>query len=163
MDKPTGPIEYGEIQISRHLGRGIVVDEAPEHAKVYIGIIARAELGVSLDDGALRIADQVLYEITGYDPADCMLALHLACDWRPGQKDGPALTNDLDITDYLYVHRYRTDHGDWAWSWRCSGAGNCNGHLALSLSSRDEAERNAREHLAAEHPAKLTAPQEAPC
>lgn len=89
MDEPTDPIEYGEIQLSRHLGRGIVVDIAPEHAKAYIGIIATAHAGVSLDGGAVRIADQVLYEITGYDPADCTLTLHLVHDWRPGQKDDP--------------------------------------------------------------------------
>lgn len=90
MTEPTTPIEYGEIQISRHLGRGVVVDAAPEHAKAYIGIIASAHAGVSLDQGAVRIADQVLYEITGYDPADGTLTLRLIKDWRPGQKDDPS-------------------------------------------------------------------------
>lgn len=88
MPEPT-PIAYGEIQLTRHLGRGIVVNAAPEHAKAHIGIITSALAGITLDDGAVRIADQVLYEITGYDPADCTLTLRLVHDWRPGQKDDP--------------------------------------------------------------------------
>jgi hypothetical protein len=96
MTEPTTPIEYGEIELSRHLGHGIIVDAAPEHAKAHIGIIAAAHAGVSIDDGAIRIADQVLYEITGYDPADGHLTLRLAKDWRPGQKDDPHAEPSLD-------------------------------------------------------------------
>jgi len=163
MAEPTAPIEYGEIQASRHLGRGIVVDTAPEYAKAHIGIIASAHSGVSLDDGAVRIADQVLYEITGYNPADCTLTLHLAKDWRPGQKDDPNAepTDTIDLTPYLAVSRYRTDRGGWEWGWRCDGDGTCEGHVALDLNNRAHAERNAREHLAAEHLADEAATREA--
>jgi hypothetical protein len=90
MSAPKDPTQYGEIQISRVLGRGIVVDTAPDYAKAHIGIIAATHADTSLDEGRIRIADQVLYEITGYDPADCTLTLHLVSDWRPGQKDAPS-------------------------------------------------------------------------
>lgn len=63
----------------------------------------------------------------------------------------PEPTGDLDITPYLVVHRYRTDRGDWAWSWNCDGDGSCEGHRALDFDSRDHAERNAHIHLAARH------------
>lgn len=156
-DEPADPIQYEQIQISRHLGRGIVVDEAPEHAKAYIGIIAGTEAGVRLDDGGVRIADQVLYEITGYEPADGTLTLRLVHDWRPGQKDDPhgEPTGDLDVTPFLVVHRYRRDQGDHAWLYRCWGDGGCDGFLSLDWSSRDTAEREARAHLAG-HPADAT-------
>lgn len=83
------PIEYGEIQISRHLGRGIVVDVAPEHAKAHYTILAATHIDLRLDTGGIRIAEQVEYEITGYDPAGCALTLHRVRDWRPGHKDDP--------------------------------------------------------------------------
>jgi hypothetical protein len=90
--QPSKPAqsEYGQIQISRHLGRGIVIDTAPEHAKAYIGILASTGNGVSVEDDAIRIADQVLYQVTGYDPADATLTLRLVHDWRPGHSDDPA-------------------------------------------------------------------------
>lgn len=88
-DQPT-PILYHEIQISRHLGRGIVVDDAPEYAKAHHSIIASMHIDLRLDTGGIRIAEQVEYEITGYDPADAMLTLHRVKDWRPGHDDDPA-------------------------------------------------------------------------
>lgn len=61
-------------------------------------------------------------------------------------------TEPIEITPYLVVQRYRTARGTWAWCWRCWGDGDCGGHLTLDLNNRAHAERNAREHLAAEHP-----------
>jgi hypothetical protein len=115
-------ITYEDIQISRHLGRGVVVDTAPEYAK-----------------------------------AHCTLTLRLVHDWRPGQKDDPHAepTDHLDLTPYLAVSRYQRDRGGWAWGWRCDGDGTCDGHVALDLGSRNQAEHNARRHLAAEHPADV--------
>lgn len=81
--------EYGEIQIARHLGRGIVVEAAPGHAKAHIGILAATQVSVELQANRIRIADQVAYEITGYDPGDQTFTLRLDRDWRPGQKDSP--------------------------------------------------------------------------
>ena len=95
---PPVPVEYGEIQVTRHLGRGIVVDIASENAKASIAILASTDPSVRIDNGAVRIADQVLYEITGYDPADATLTLRLVRDWRPGQKDDPASEASLAET-----------------------------------------------------------------
>jgi hypothetical protein len=156
----ANPITYEHLQMSFVLGRGVVIDNAPEHAKIAIGLLTAGHFGLDLGHpGHIKFAYQVEYEITGYDPADCTLTLHLVHDWRPGQKDDPHAepTDDLDITPYLVVHRYRTDRGDWAWAWRCWGDGTCDGHLALDLASRDYAERKAREHLATEHPADAPA------
>jgi hypothetical protein len=150
MTEPA--ITYGDLRVSMILGRGAVVEGAPEHTKFSIGVLTSMPLYTRYTHGnCIRIAEQVEYEITGCDPADAMLTLHLVHDWRPGQKDDPALTSDLDITDHLYVHRYRTDRGGWAWGWRCSGDGACDGHVGLDLGSRDQAEREARRHLAEEH------------
>lgn len=151
------PITYGDLVVSLTLGRGLVVNAAPEHAKIALGLLTQGQFGIRhLDGDRLRFGEQVEYEITGYDPADCTLTLRLVHDWRPGQKDAPAVNPDpladLDITEYLVVHRYRTDRGDWAWCVRCWGDGDCDGHLALDLSDRPYAERKAREHLAAQHP-----------
>jgi hypothetical protein len=157
---PAGdPITYEDLQISLVLGRGIVVDTAPEHTKISVGVLANNPLGLTFEypDG-IRIAQQVGYEITGYDPDDCALTLRLVRDWRPGQKDDPngdaqtEDTSDLDITPFLVVHHYRRDGGDWAWLYRCWGDGGCDGFLSLDWSSRTSAERQAREHLAG-HPA----------
>lgn len=81
---------YEDLQVSLNLGRGLVVDTAPEYTKVGVGMLAASHLGIRLDEpGIIRIAEQVEYEITGYDTADCTLTLTLVHDWRPGQKDAP--------------------------------------------------------------------------
>lgn len=90
------PIEYGEIQISRHLGRGTVVDEAPEYAKAHFAMLAATHIDLRLDTGGIRIAEQVEYAITGYDPADQYLTLRLVMDARPGKKDDPQRDKDTD-------------------------------------------------------------------
>lgn len=63
----------------------------------------------------------------------------------------PEPADDLNITPYLVVHRYRTDRGAWAWSWNCDGDGTCEGHRALDFDNRAHAERNAHSHLDARH------------
>lgn len=81
---------YEDLQVSLVLGRGVVIDTAPEYIKVALGALAGGHIGIRLDvAGYIRFAEQVQYEITGYDPADCTLTLHLTHDWRPGQKDAP--------------------------------------------------------------------------
>jgi hypothetical protein len=81
--------EYGDLQITRHLGAGIKVDSAPQLAKMAISYLAHPGLYLRVEDGDIVIADQVVYQITGYDPTDCTLTLELLKDWRPGQKDDP--------------------------------------------------------------------------
>lgn len=81
---------YEDLRIDVTLGRGIRVRTAPEHTKIAIGLLGDARFGIGLDHpGHIKINYQVEYEITGYDPADCALTLHLVNDWRPGRKDAP--------------------------------------------------------------------------
>lgn len=89
-NKQATPVTYEDLQVSLVLGRGLVVDTAPEHTKIAVGMLTAGHLGIRLDHpGHIKIAEQVAYEITGYDPADCTLTLRLVKDYRPGQKDAP--------------------------------------------------------------------------
>ena len=81
--------EYGDIQLTRHLGIGVTVDKAPQRAKMDVDLLAQPGLYLRVEHGDVVIADQVVYRITGYDPASCTLTLELIKDWRPGQKDDP--------------------------------------------------------------------------
>lgn len=81
--------EHGEVQLTRRLGIGVTVDSAPQKAKMHVDVIAQPGLYIRVEGGDIVIADQVVYRITGYNPDDCMLALDLVTDWRPGQKDAP--------------------------------------------------------------------------
>lgn len=82
--------EYGDIQLTRRLGVGVTVDEAPERAKMDVDLLGQSGLYIRIEHGDVVIADQVVYRITGYDPASCTLKLDLITDWRPGQKDDPS-------------------------------------------------------------------------
>ncbi|WNI19159.1 hypothetical protein [Actinacidiphila sp. ITFR-21] len=148
---PEQAVTYEDIVFTRRVGHPLSVDTAPRHSKMSLALLFDARAYIHAHDpGHLVFADQVEYAVTGYDPADCTLTLELAKDHRPDQNESEP-TADLDITPYLVIHRYRTDRGDWSWSWRCWGDGDCDGWLALDLSDRTYAERKAREHLADEH------------
>lgn len=58
----------------------------------------------------------------------------------------PETADPIEITPWLAIQRYRTDHGAWAWCMRCWGNGTCEGELALDLSSRRYAEQKAQRH-----------------
>lgn len=81
--------EYGPLQVTRHLGIGLKVDTAPKRTKFDIEALTQSSTYLRLDDGHIVIADQVVYRITGYDPADRTLTLELVKDYRPGEKDDP--------------------------------------------------------------------------
>jgi hypothetical protein len=81
--------DYGEIQLTRHLGKGVTVDTAPQRAKMDVDVLGQPGLYIRVEHGDINIADQVVYRITGYNPDDCTLTLELLTDWRPGQKDDP--------------------------------------------------------------------------
>lgn len=81
--------QRGEIQLTRHLGIGVTVDEAPQRAKMDVDVITQPGLYLRIEGGDVNIADQVVYRITGYNPDDQTLTLELVKDWRPGQKDDP--------------------------------------------------------------------------
>ncbi|WP_275558500.1 hypothetical protein [Streptomyces sp. 5-6(2022)] len=85
----SGGAEYGDIQITRHLGIGTKIDQAPQRAKIAVGALANPGLYLRIEDGDIVLADQVVYRITGYNPADHTLTVELVADWRPGQKDDP--------------------------------------------------------------------------
>lgn len=150
----ANPIAYEGIVFSRELGRGVTITAAPRDSKIALALMLTPGVGIrETEPGRLLFADQVEYAITGYDPADHTLTLRLVADHRLTSEvaANPESVADITITPFLVVHRYRTDGGDWSWSWRCWGNGVCDGHLALDLSDRAYAERKAREHLAAEH------------
>lgn len=81
--------ERGDIQLTRHLGIGVTVDSAPQRATMDVDLLGQPGLYIRVENGDVVIADQVVYRITGYDPANCTLTLDLIKDWRPGQKDDP--------------------------------------------------------------------------
>jgi hypothetical protein len=80
--------EYGDIQITRHLGIGVKVDTAPQRAKMHVDALVSG-MYLRVENGDIVIADQVVYRITGYDPANCALTLELLMDWGPGGKNDP--------------------------------------------------------------------------
>lgn len=74
----------GEIQLTRHLGRGFVVDTAPARARIALTVLASRGWGAVLSgDDLVNVADQVLYRVVGYDPGSASLVLDLVEDWRP--------------------------------------------------------------------------------
>lgn len=81
----------GEIQVSRHRGRGVVVDHAPPRALVGLHVIRDLTLPVTVqqvgDPDLINIADQVLYRVVGYDPGTASLIVELVEDWRPNRSD----------------------------------------------------------------------------
>jgi hypothetical protein len=85
MGKP----DHGEIQLTRHLGIGVTVDSAPQRATMDVDVLGQPGLYLRIEHGDIVIADQVVYRITSYNPADQTFALELLKDWRPGQKDDP--------------------------------------------------------------------------
>jgi hypothetical protein len=93
----ANPITYEDLQCSFVLGQGLIIDRAPEHAKLSITMLSAGHLGLDLSQaGLIKFAYQVEYEITGYEAADATLTLHLVHDWRPGQKDDPHAEPSLD-------------------------------------------------------------------
>jgi hypothetical protein len=73
----------GEIQLSRVLGRGLVVDHAPARSRMALHVLADRGWGARLQGVDLvNIAEQVLYRITGWDAESGNLLIDLVEDWR---------------------------------------------------------------------------------
>lgn len=84
---------YGDIQLTRKLGHGLIVDHAPARARIALSVLVDAKWGARLERSDLvNIGDQVLYRVTGYDPESAALLLDLVEDWRPAVKT-PAAPN----------------------------------------------------------------------
>lgn len=79
----TERIDYRSIDFVRVLGRGIVVKTAPQHALLGVGCLVSNTFQF-MDGDHILIADQVTYQVTGYDPVMCALKLALVEDHRPG-------------------------------------------------------------------------------
>jgi hypothetical protein len=86
----------GNIQVTRQLGRGLIVDEAPRRALMNLGLLANYGYGLTMQGNDLiSVADQVLYQVVGYDPETASLVLELVEDWRPA----PTIVPDKEKTD----------------------------------------------------------------
>lgn len=74
----------GDVQLSRQLGRGLIVDTAPARARMALTVLADHGWGATMQGAdCINIADQVLYRVGGYDPESAALLLELVEDWRP--------------------------------------------------------------------------------
>ncbi|MET7458500.1 hypothetical protein ABZT03_43170 [Streptomyces sp. NPDC005574] len=86
----------GEIQVSRQLGRGLIVDKAPRRARMNLSLLANHGYGLTMQSNDLiNLADQVLYQVVGYDPEHAALVLELVEDWR----QAGVITFDQCMTD----------------------------------------------------------------
>lgn len=80
----------GDIQLTRQLGRGLRVDTAPARARMALNVLADHGYGLAMQgDDLVNIADQVLYQVVGYDPESAALVLELVEDWRPKRAARP--------------------------------------------------------------------------
>lgn len=74
----------GDVQLTRQLGRGLIVKSAPRRTRMALGLLVDAKWGAVLQgDDLVNIADQVLYQVVGYDAESAALVLELVEDWRP--------------------------------------------------------------------------------
>lgn len=74
----------GEIQVTRQLGHGLIVTAAPPRARMGLALLANRSHGLTMVNAdQINIADQVLYQVVGYDPEQAALLLELVEDWRP--------------------------------------------------------------------------------
>lgn len=78
----------GDIQLTRQLGHGLRVDTAPARARMAVALLANGAYGLTMhSDDHINIADQVLYQVVGYDPESAALVLELVEDWRPKSEE----------------------------------------------------------------------------
>lgn len=112
----------GEIQLTRQRGHGLRVDTAPPRARMALAVLADHGHGLAMQDTDLiNIADQVLYQVVGYDPESAALVLELVEDWRPGaapdeedeEPTGPAKPGVPRCTA-----TWKTEHQGTARCWR---------------------------------------------
>jgi hypothetical protein len=74
----------GEIQLTRKLGHGLIVETAPPRTRMALAVLANTGWGARVQGAdCINIGDQVLYRVTGYDPEHAALLLELVEDWRP--------------------------------------------------------------------------------
>jgi hypothetical protein len=82
--------EPADIQLTRKLGHGLIVDNAPPRARKALADHANTGWGARVQGAdCINIGDQVLYQVTGYNPASASLLLELVEDWRPAVAPEP--------------------------------------------------------------------------
>ncbi|MEE4546475.1 hypothetical protein V2S66_31485 [Streptomyces sp. V4-01] len=126
------------------------------------GALTGLTFAIEVNKPTTATLDLRLYDVTEIQDVEARVLVPdgtrdalIALGWAPPAEPTEVPTADLDVTEFLVVHRYRRDQGGHAWLFRCWGDGGCDGFLSLDWSTRASAERQAREHLAG-HPA--TAP-----
>lgn len=101
----------GEIQVTRHLGHGLIVDTAPARARIALTVLADAKWGATVFNAdRINIAEQVLYKVVGYDSEHASLIVELVEDWRKPS----VLTFDRKLTEAEMEGikaRWREAHG----------------------------------------------------
>jgi hypothetical protein len=74
----------GEIQLTRHLGRGVIVEAAPPRARIALTLLTNSSCMLAMRSvDLIDVANQVLYRAVGYDPEHASLIVDLVEDWRP--------------------------------------------------------------------------------
>ncbi|MFH9072706.1 hypothetical protein [Streptomyces alboflavus] len=81
--QPTGSAPVQDITITRQRGHGLIVNSAPQHTRMTLTALADHGWGLSMvGTDQINIADQVLYQVVGYDAESACLLLGLVEDWR---------------------------------------------------------------------------------
>lgn len=76
--------DLGDIAVTRQLGYGLIVTDAPRRARMDLALLSEHGYGLTMaSNDQINIADQVLYQVTGYDAESASLLLELVEDWRP--------------------------------------------------------------------------------
>ncbi|MFK0018229.1 hypothetical protein [Streptomyces sp. NPDC090798] len=82
--------DVGEIQLTRKLGHGLIVETAPPRTRMALAVLANTGWGARVQGAdCINIGDQVLYQVVGYDPEHAALLLELVEDWRPTATSDP--------------------------------------------------------------------------
>lgn len=164
----------GDIQLTRTLGRGLIVETAPPRARMAVELLANGAYGLTMQGPEhINIADQVCYRVVGYDPGSAALVLELVEDWRPKAQAQevepgrviPVEGNPAAVAEAIrqmdddphglkagmIVQSYR-EYGQEKWVFRCWGTDDgCDGLLSLDHGSQSGAERARDRHVAEEH------------
>lgn len=78
----------GPITLTRRFGCGFTIQTAPHLARIALDILTDPTWPATMHGpDQINIADQMLYQVTGYDPETASLLLELVEDWRQTQSN----------------------------------------------------------------------------
>ncbi|WP_405960810.1 hypothetical protein OG235_27995 [Streptomyces sp. NBC_00024] len=109
VEAPTAAEErpVGDIRLTRHLGRGVVVDAAPPRARIALTLLTNSSCMLAMRSiDHIDIANQVLYRVVGYDPTHASLIVDLVEDWRPKPT---AQLSEAEVEDNPPVQCWHTE------------------------------------------------------